>query len=88
MGGGAEVKWEYELMRDMLERAREYEGVQTFECMKTAAMLKQAATVMSHWDRKIVKLEAALERIRDCDWVITLPDRMDAVRQIAREALE
>ena len=34
------------------------------------------------------KLEAALERIRDCDFVITLPDRMDSVRQIAREALE
>lgn len=29
----------------------------------------------------------ALERLRDCDWTITLPDRMDAVRQIAREAL-
>lgn len=38
--------------------------------------------------RRIAKLEAALERIRDCDWVITLPDRMDAVRDIAREALE
>lgn len=37
---------------------------------------------------RIEKLEAALERIRDCDWVITLPDRMDAVRQIAREALD
>lgn len=34
------------------------------------------------------RLRAALERIRDCDWVITLPDRMDAVRAIAREALE
>lgn len=32
-------------------------------------------------------LVAALERLRDCDWVITLPDRMDAVREIAREAL-
>ena len=31
---------------------------------------------------------AALMRIRDCDFVITLPDRMDAVRAIAREALE
>ena len=29
----------------------------------------------------------ALERLRDCDWVITLPDRMDAVRAIARKAL-
>ena len=38
--------------------------------------------------RRIAKLEAALKRIRDCDFVITLPDRMDAVRAIAREALE
>ena len=30
----------------------------------------------------------ALQRIADCDWVITLPDRMDAVRKIARDALE
>jgi hypothetical protein len=36
---------------------------------------------------RIMKLEAALERIRDCDWAISLPDRMDAVRAIAREAL-
>lgn len=39
-------------------------------------------------DARIDKLEGALERIRDCDFVITLPDRMDAVRHIAREALE
>ena len=41
--------------------------------------------------KELEKLEAyrtALKRIRDCDFVITLPDRMDAVRQIAREALE
>lgn len=37
---------------------------------------------------RIRKLEAALMRIRDCDFVITLPDRMDAVRAIAREALQ
>jgi hypothetical protein len=82
------MRWEYELMRDMLKRAREYEDVLTFECVKTAAMLKQAATVMTHWDRRIVALEIALTKIRDCDFVITLPDRMDAVRAIAREALE
>lgn len=34
------------------------------------------------------RLRAALVRLRDCDWVIRLPDRMDGVRQIAREALE
>ena len=39
-------------------------------------------------EERIAKLEAALERIRDCDWVISLPDRMDTVRKIAREALE
>jgi hypothetical protein len=29
----------------------------------------------------------ALERLRDCDWVITPADRMDAVRKIAGDAL-
>lgn len=28
-----------------------------------------------------------LEKIASCDWVITLPDRMDAVRNIANETL-
>ena len=37
---------------------------------------------------RVDKLEGALQQIRDCDFVITLPDRMDAVRAIAREALE
>lgn len=37
---------------------------------------------------RVQQLEEALKRIRDCDFVITLPDRMDAVRAIAREALE
>ena len=39
-------------------------------------------------EKRAEMLTVALERIRDCDFVITLPDRMDAVRQIAREALE
>lgn len=38
-------------------------------------------------ERQNVKFRAALEKLRDCDWVITLPDRMDAVRKIARKAL-
>lgn len=33
------------------------------------------------------RLRDALERLRDCDWVISLPDRMDAVREVARAAL-
>ena len=76
------MKWEYELMRDMLERAREYEDVLTFECMKTAAMLKQAATVMSHWDRKITEMESALKRIAEGSGC------RESANQIARDALE
>jgi hypothetical protein len=34
------------------------------------------------------RLAEALRKLADCDWVITLPDRMDAVRTIAREALQ
>ena len=33
------------------------------------------------------RLREALQRLADCNWTITLPDRMDAVRTIAREAL-
>ena len=36
---------------------------------------------------KVRTLREACERLRDCDWVITLPNRMDAVRDIARAAL-
>ena len=37
---------------------------------------------------RIKELEGSLIRLRDCDWVISLPDRMDAVRDIARNALK
>jgi len=33
------------------------------------------------------RLREALIKLRDCDWVISLPDRIDAVRDIARAAL-
>lgn len=33
------------------------------------------------------RLREALKKLRDCDWTISLPDRMHAVREIAREAL-
>lgn len=45
---------------------------------------KKYAEVFVERDR----VREALKRIADCDWVITLPDRMDAVRKIARDALE
>lgn len=39
-------------------------------------------------EARIEVLEEALTQLRDCDWIITLPDRMDAVRDIARTALK
>jgi len=38
-------------------------------------------------ERERDEAREALQRLADCDWVITLPDRMDAVRKIALEAL-
>ena len=34
------------------------------------------------------RLAEALRKLADCDWVITPHDRMDAVREIARKALQ
>ena len=48
---------------------------------------KTQAKGMSKLQAEIERLRAALRKLRDCDWVITLPDRMDAVRDIAKEAL-
>ena len=45
---------------------------------------KEAAALRAEVER----LRAALTRLRDCDWIITPHDRMDAVRDIARQALE
>ena len=33
-------------------------------------------------------MREALTKLRDCDWIISLPDRMDAIRKIEGEALE
>lgn len=55
---------------------------------KQAAALERVAEQLIELTARLRKLEMALKRIRDCDFVITLPDRMDAVRAIAREALE
>jgi hypothetical protein len=48
----------------------------------------EATRTMEKAIAAIDRLRHALERIRDCDFTITLPDRMDAVRKIAREALQ
>ena len=52
------------------------------------SIIKALRDDLKEAEKRVEMLAFALERIRDCDWVITLPDRMDAVRAIAREALE
>jgi len=51
-------------------------------------MLNEATARAEAADARIKVLEEALTQLRDCDWIITLPDRMDAVRDIARTALK
>jgi len=50
--------------------------------------IKSLEWLLDQKTEQVYRLETALKRIRDCDSVITLPDRMDAVRAIAREALQ
>ena len=49
----------------------------------------EAARLIETYRKEVTApLVEALEKLRDCNWVITPADRMDAVRSIAREALE
>ena len=80
------MKWEYQLMRDMLERASTYLGIYTPECQKTGSMLRQAARVMTNWDRKLVDMEIALREITNLDWPES-DNRADEMQQIARKVL-
>ena len=74
MGGGAGVRTPES---ELLERAEWYQEQH-----------QKLLTALSEFRKRNNTFKRALERIRDCDFVITLPDRMDAVQQIAREALE
>jgi hypothetical protein len=47
----------------------------------------EAAEELERQGAENERLRAVLTRLRDCDWTITLPDRMDAVRDIAKQAL-
>ena len=49
----------------------------TTKCRELAEITKQRDLLLE-----------GLEKLATCDWVITLPDRMDAVREIARQTLQ
>ena len=82
------MKWQHELVRDILKLAKMYLEIPAVKNKETGTVLEKTASAILQQDGKISKMEEALKRIRDCDFVISLPDRMDAVRAIAREALE
>jgi hypothetical protein len=79
---GADVPW-------IVGSARiEGEGVDGFyEIQPLYTRPAQAAAEITRLASRIEELERALIKLRDCDWVITPLDRMDAVREIARQAL-
>jgi len=52
-----------------------------------AEELRQARQERNQWCECAERLAGQMQRLADCDWVITLPDRMDAVRDVARNAL-
>ena len=77
------------------DEAREELRLANIDCFSTHAEVNEAreenleqARLLSMSADREEKLRAALQRLADCDWVISLPDRMDAVRKIAREALQ
>ena len=58
------------------------------EANNLSIIFKLTSEVIKAHDDSVEPLVKALERLRDCDWTISLPDRMDAVRDIAKKALE
>lgn len=76
-----------ELEAELAEQAAQLEA----EKIRSAAILESidgCAGKVAELKQQLAELREALTRIRDCDWVITLPDRMDAVRDMARAALQ
>ena len=64
---------------------------ETDEWIKNAGLyeaIEYAIWHMRNLELQRDRLAEALQKLADCDWVITLPDRMDAVREIANEALQ
>ena len=75
-----------------LERERDeaQETIATMEIRHAAVMLHTQSIVddANQCREQRDRLAAALRKLADCDWVITPHDRMDAVREIARKALQ
>lgn len=51
-------------------------------------MEEQCRAIIDRFADENTRMKEALTKLKDCDFGISLPDRMDAVRKIAGEALE
>lgn len=79
--GGAKVNLIERLMDGCVYRSGYREEMSPVHEDKTDELIFDAT-------ERIMKLEAALERIRDCEWPGPTPNRADSMQAIAREALE
>ncbi len=76
-------------LTDFCDRIRTVadEAFGPFPYMTATEALDEIEKGIYEYKRAVSVALAALERLRDCDWVISLPDRMDAVRTIAADAI-
>jgi hypothetical protein len=84
-----EGAWDFRIRQEKtmakLERERD-EARGQIEANHKAALVIERMVYEAREQRD--RLAEALRKLADCDWVITLPNRMDAVRTIARETLQ
>ena len=84
--------WRMTGLARTLERERDeaQETIATMEIRHAAVMLHTQSIVddANQCREQRDRLAEALRKLADCDWVITPHDRMDAVREIARKALQ
>ena len=76
-------------LTDFCDRIRTVadEAFGPFPRMTATEAMDEIEKGICEYKRAVAVALAALERLRDCDWVITPHDRMDAVRDIARDAI-
>jgi regulator of replication initiation timing len=73
---------------DLINRLRNAEDPNTYVSEGDLWNLcGEAAEELERLRAENERLREALKKLRDCDWTITLPDRMDAVRDMAKQAL-
>ena len=74
--------------RDTSDFARQLERELAEENTVSATLLTATFRELAKVTKQRDALIEGLEKLASCDWVITLPDRMDAVREIARQTLQ